>query len=86
MFPQFGGPFKIVKFNLSLKKSSNFPKAPVLELINTHKGWCPSLSYLLKLKPSSYALRPIMMNNTCPFRFTATAGTKLVGASSLARS
>ena len=33
----------------------------------------------------NYSLRPVMMNNTCPLRITATAGTKLVGASSLVK-
>jgi len=32
------------------------------------------------IQKSSYMhLRPVTMNNACPLRFTATAGTKFVG-------
>lgn len=33
-------------------------------------------------KPPTCPLRPVIVDNTRPIRFTATAGTKLVGASS----
>lgn len=39
------------------------------------------LSKFKLIKPPTYALHPVMMNNTSPPRITATAGTKLVGAS-----
>jgi hypothetical protein len=38
----------------------------------------------LKLnKPSTDVLHPVTTNNTCSLRFTATAGTKLVGTKPL---
>jgi len=46
----------------------------------------PQLCYgnaLLLLRPSTYTLRPITMNNACPLCFAATAGTELVGANPL---
>lgn len=39
--------------------------------------------YKKLLLPSTNTLRPIIPNNACSLRLTATAGTKLVGASSL---
>jgi hypothetical protein len=40
-----------------------------------------SYDFILKLlKQPTYPLRQVMMNNTSPFRITATAGTKLVRA------
>lgn len=37
------------------------------------------IRYKKHLSLLNYSLRPVMMNNTCPLRITATAGTKLVG-------
>ena len=39
--------------------------------------------YLSQRKPPTCPLRPIILNNTCPFCLTAAAGTELAGASSL---
>ena len=40
----------------------------------------PSLSQKAYYKRPTYALRPVIANNTCPPRITAAAGTELAGA------
>ena len=41
---------------------------------NGRRSWAPRFEFELN-KPPTCALRPMIMNNTCPPRFTAAAGT-----------
>lgn len=67
----------IVIFYLYISNTAN----PVhLELINVFSLSNGYLKFKKKhFSSPTYPLRPIRMNNACPLRFTAAAGTKLAG-------
>jgi len=78
-----GRPLGIFIFHLSTK-TPVYSKL-LLQLNINNELRQISLSFLVTKfkKQPTYALRPVITNNTCPLRFTAAAGTKFARASSL---
>lgn len=69
---------QVFKFHLSLYSSMSFHKTLDNVVIKGLPQVTPRVFYLKLYYPPTCPLRPIKMNNACPLRITATAGTKLV--------
>lgn len=66
-------------FELIAKSSIFFYVTLIIKVFKIAHLLYKMIRYWKPLLLLNYSLRPVMMNNTCPPRITATAGTKLVG-------
>lgn len=66
-------------FELMVKSSTYFYLTQVIKVYIADHILKNMKLYYIHLLQLNDSLRPVKMNNTCPLRITATAGTKLVG-------
>ena len=78
----FGIPSNLYEFHLSTRNSSILFQAQVFLFKRLFHRQALDF-HLMQRKQPTCSLRPIILNNTCPFCLTAAAGTELAGASSL---